>query len=344
MSSALRIGVIGGGSMGFNHARVLAEMEDVELVGVADPSAEARARIGRRLRAPTFADYREMIERARPHAVTVVVPTTLHYRVASDAIEAGCHVLIEKPIASSCDEGADLVVRAADKGVALSVGHVERFNPAVRELKRRIDAGELGTIFQVHARRVGPFPSRIRDVGVVIDLATHDLDVMRFLVDADVERVYAETAQRIHTEHEDLLSGLIRFTNGAIGVLDVNWLTPTKIRELSVTGERGMFVVNYLTQDLLFFHNDWAHRTWSPSGGQPTVSEGDSLKIRLDRQEALAAELEAFVQAVRGEAPLVVTGWDGLEALRLAEAIRQSGRERREIVLSTPAMPEVKVG
>jgi UDP-N-acetylglucosamine 3-dehydrogenase len=337
VTGRLRVGVIGGGSMGFNHARVLAEMEDVELVGVADPSAEARARVGRRLRAHTFADYRELIQRARPHAVTVVVPTTLHYRVAADAIESGCHVLVEKPIASNCDEGADLIVRAADRGVALSVGHVERFNPAVRELKRRIDAGDLGTIFQVHARRVGPFPARIRDVGVIVDLATHDLDVMRFLLDSTVERVYAETAQRIHADHEDLLSGLIRFTNGAIGVLDVNWLTPTKIRELSVTGERGMFVVNYLTQDLLFFHNDWAQRTWYPGGGQPTVSEGDSIKIRLDRHEALAAELEAFVKAVRGEAPLLVTGWDGLEALRLAEAVRQSGRERRAITLASPA-------
>jgi predicted dehydrogenase len=214
----------------------------------------------------------------------------------------------------------------------------------VRELRRRLEGDELGAVFQVHARRLGPFPSRVRDVGVIVDLATHDLDVMRFLLDSDVERVYAETAQRIHTDHEDLLSGLVRFANGAIGVLDVNWLTPTKIRELSVTGERGMFVVNYLTQDLIFHHNDWAQRTWTPGGGQLTVSEGDVIKIRLDRQEPLAAELGAFVAAVRGEGPLVVTGWDGLEALRLAEAIGRSGQEHRELTLARPATPEVKVG
>jgi UDP-N-acetylglucosamine 3-dehydrogenase len=340
----LRVGVIGGGSMGFNHARVLAEIEDVSLVGVADRSEPARDRVARRLRVPTFADHRELLDLARPHVVTVAVPTTLHHAVALDAIEAGCHVLVEKPIASTCDEGADLVVRAADRGVALSVGHVERFNPAVLALKRRLEEGALGNVFQVHARRLGPFPSRIRDVGVVVDLATHDLDVMRFLLDSDVQRVYSEIAQRIHTDHEDLLSGLLRFANGAIGVLDVNWLTPTKIRELSVTGERGMFVVDYLRQNLVFHHNDWAQSTWDPGGGQSTVSEGDIIQLRLDRQEPLAAELASFISAVRGEGPLVVTGWDGLEALRLAEALRQSGLERREITLARPANSEVKVG
>ncbi|TAK25598.1 MAG: Gfo/Idh/MocA family oxidoreductase [Chloroflexota bacterium] len=320
--------------MGFNHARVYAEMDNVELVGVADPEPSVRARITRRLRVPTFESYAHMFAETAPNAVSVVVPTTLHHAVAADVIDAGCHVLVEKPIASTEDEGADLIVRAADRGVAFSVGHVERFNPAVRELKARLNAGELGQIYQVHARRLGPFPARVRDVGVVIDLATHDVDVMRFLLDSDVIRVYGEIARRLHTEHEDLLSGLLRFRNGAIGVLDVNWLTPTKIREVTVTGERGMFVVNYLTQDLTFFKNDWAHQTWHAGDERQTVSEGDIVKIRVDRQEALAAELAAFVRAALGESPLEVTGYDGLEALRIASALVRSGIEHRHVVLS----------
>jgi predicted dehydrogenase len=120
------------------------------------------------------------------------------------------------------------------------VGHVERYNPAVVELKRRLDAGELGRIFEIVARRKGPFPDRVRDVGVVMDLAAHDLDVMWYLTGAEVTRVYAETAQRVHESHEDLLLGTLRFSDGILGVLDINWLTPTKIRELSVIGERGM--------------------------------------------------------------------------------------------------------
>src|SRR5262245_26717531 len=327
----LRFAVIGGGSMGYNHARVLAEMDGVDLVGLADPDPLARQRIARRFRVPTFVDYGDMLDRVRPDAVSVVVPTRLHHEIAASAIAAGCHVLVEKPIASSCDEGSDLIRRAEERGVILTVGHIERFNPAVRELKRRLGRGDLGTIFQVHARRLGPFPTRVRDVGVVIDLATHDVDVMRFLLGAEVERVYAETARRVHTDHEDLLSGLVKFANGAIGVLDVNWLTPTKIRELTVTAERGMFRVDYLSQDLFFYENDSVEQTWRPGDDLTRVSEGDVLKIRIDRQEALAAELAAFALAARGDGPTIVTAGDGLEALRLAEAIVRSGLEHREI-------------
>ena len=319
--------------MGYNHVRVLAETDGVELVGLADPDPAARHRVARRFRIPTFADYRHLLDQARPSAVSVAVPTGLHHEVASAALIAGCHVLVEKPIARSVEEGADLIRLAAERSVVLSVGHIERFNPAVRELKRRLDRGDLGTIFQVHARRLGPFPVRIRDVGVVIDLATHDLDVMRFLLGCDVERVYAETARRIHTDHEDLLSGLVKFENGAIGVLDVNWLTPTKIRELSVTGERGMFRVDYLSQDLFFHQNESLGQPWRPGDGVSRVSEGDVLKIRLSRHEALAAELSAFAAAARGDLPPVVTAEDGLEALRLAEAIVRAGLEHREISL-----------
>lgn len=324
MTVPLRIGVVGGGSMGANHVRVLAEMDGIELVGVADPDPAIRQRLVRRFRVPAFADHRELIAIGAPAALSIVVPTRLHHPIACDAIAAGCHVLVEKPIATGCDEGLDLIRRADAAGVVLSVGHIERFNPALRELKRRLDRGDLGTIFQVHARRLGPFPVRVRDVGVVIDLATHDVDVMRWVLGSDVERVYAETARRIHTDHEDLLSGLVKFANGAIGVLDVNWLTPTKIRELSVTGERGMFTVDYLNQDLVFYQND---------AGLLDVSEGDVVKIRIDRQEALAAELQAFAAAARGEAPPVVTGQDGLEALRIAEAIVASGLEHRQVAI-----------
>jgi predicted dehydrogenase len=330
-SSALRFAVIGGGSMGYNHVRVLAEMDGVELVGLADPDPLARQRIARRFRVPTFADYRNLLDQARPQAVSVVVPTRLHHEIAAAAIASGCHVLVEKPIASTHEEGADLIERAAGRGVVLSVGHIERFNPAVRELKARLDRGDLGTIFQVHARRLGPFPTRVRDVGVVIDLATHDVDVMRYLLGDEVERVFAETARRVHTDHEDLLSGLVKFSNGAIGVLDVNWLTPTKIRELTVTGERGMFRVDYLSQDLYFYRNDSIEQTWRPGDGLTRVSEGDVLKVRIERQEALAAELTAFAAAARGESPPIVPAEDGLAALRLAEAIVRSGLEHREI-------------
>jgi UDP-N-acetylglucosamine 3-dehydrogenase len=334
----LRVGVIGGGHMGFNHARVFAEMESVELVGVAELDPAIRARIARRLRVPVYEHHRDLLRRGDPQVVSVVVPTTQHYEVTSDAIDAGCHVLVEKPIASSCEEGASLIGRAAARGVLLSVGHIERFNPAVRELKLRLQRGELGQIYQVHARRLGPFPQRVYDVGVVIDLATHDVDVMRFLLGCEVTRLFAETARRLHADHEDMLSGVVKFANGTVGVLDVNWLTPTKIRELSVTGERGMFVVDYLKQDLVWYQNDWTQQIWHAGDERHTISEGDVIKLKVDRQESLAVELSAFLAAARGEEPLQVTGQDGLEALRIAEALVASGRSHREMAMTTAAL------
>ena len=224
-----------------------------------------------------------------------------------------------------------MINEANENDVRLMVGHVERFNPAVVELKRRLDRGELGRIFEIVARRKGPFPVRVRDVGVVIDLAAHDLDIMWYLTGAEVTRVYAETAQRVHVSHEDMLSGLLRFSDGTVGVLDINWLTPTKIRELSVIGERGMFQVNYLTQDLFFFENAQASEVWDTLSILRGVAEGRMIRHVVAKREPLRTEIEAFLAAVRGEEVPIVSGEDGLRALRQAQMIVQSGLENRPI-------------
>jgi UDP-N-acetylglucosamine 3-dehydrogenase len=199
------------------------------------------------------------------------------------------------------------------------------------ELRRRLENGELGRVFKICARRLGPFPPRIRDVGVVIDLATHDLDVMCCLVGAPVERIYAETERRIHTEHEDLLLGLLKFRGGTLGILDINWLTPTKVRELVVTGERGMFVANYLTQELYFYRNHHAEINWNPVDAVCGVSEGDMIKYRVDRREPLKEELRSFVTAVAQSGAPAVTGWDGLQALALAHKLIESSGLRQPV-------------
>jgi predicted dehydrogenase len=171
----------------------------------------------------------------------------------------------------------------------------------------------------------------VRDVGVVIDLATHDLDLMCHLTGADVVRVYAETEQEIHTDHEDSLSGLLRFDNGVVGVLDVNWLTPTKVRELYVTGERGMFVVNYLTQDLYLYENEYVKGDWDRLGMLKGVGEGNMIKLRIAKKEPLYVELESFAGCVRQGSEPPVTGDDGVRALALARAMVQSGREHKTV-------------
>jgi UDP-N-acetylglucosamine 3-dehydrogenase len=259
------------------------------------------------------------------------VPTTLHLEVASQAIRRGLHVLIEKPIAAVVREGQSIVDLAAEHGIVCMVGHVERFNPAVVELKRRLENGELGQVFEIVARRKGPFPARVRDVGVVIDLAAHDLDIMWYLTGAEVTRVYAETAQRVHESHEDMLSGLLRFSDGTVGVLDINWLTPTKIRELSVIGQRGMFQVNYLTQDLFFFENAETQEAWDTLSILRGVAEGRMIRHVVTKREPLRSEIEAFLATVRGEKVPIVNGEDGLRALRQARAIVRSGLEHRPV-------------
>lgn len=325
----LKAAVVGIGAMGRNHARVYADLEDVSLVGIADPDEQAARKVARRYGGSVYTDFRRLLQNETPELVTIAVPTVDHCETALAAIEAGVHVLIEKPLAYTIGEGEAVIRAAEEAGVKLMVGHIERFNPAVTALKERLH--ELGRVFQIDARRQGPFPARIKDVGVVIDLAVHDLDVMRFVTGAEVTRVYAETERRIHSSHEDLLSGLLRLDDGTVGTLTINWLTPTKIRELYVTGENGMFRVDYLTQDLYFFEN-----ATTPTGEWPFrylrgVSEGRMIRHVVLKKEPLQAELEAFIATVRGEIPVPVSGRDGLRVLELAQAIVASGQQHHVV-------------
>jgi UDP-N-acetylglucosamine 3-dehydrogenase len=334
----LKTAVIGVGAMGRNHARVYADIPDADLVGVADMNEAAAGEIARRYGGQGYGDYRKMLDEQRPEAVTIAVPTVDHVEVALEVIERGIHLLIEKPISFGVEEGKKIILSAEAAGIQLMVGHIERFNPAVLALKGELANGALGRVFQIDARRQGPFPARVKDVGVVIDLAVHDLDVMRYVTGAEIKRIFAETERRIHSTREDLLCGLVRMDDGIVGTLTINWLTPTKIRELYVTGEKGMFRVDYLTQDLYFFENaaspvdDWTLRILRG------VSEGRMIRHVVAKREPLRIEQEAFLAAVRGEAPVPVTGMDGLKALALARAVVTSGLASQVVELVIPGL------
>lgn len=322
----LKVGVVGAGSMGMNHLRVLKDFSEdqIQLVGVAEAAEPVLQRAMKRFHIAGFTDYRQMAEETQPDLVAVVVPTHLHFEVASHLLDQGINVLLEKPMVSTLQEANILIQLAAARDVKLAVGHVERFNPAIIDLRRRLVAGEIGQIFQIHARRLGPFPPRIRDVGVTLDLATHDVDIMRYLTNAEVERTYAETQQRIHNSHEDLLLGILRFTNNVIGVLDVNWLTPTKVRELTVTGEKGMFLVNYLTQDIYFYENDYAPTSWDALRSMTGVSEGTMMRFKIQKAEPLRLEYEDVIKAIQEDSLPTVTGEDGLAALKIIHRLIES--------------------
>ncbi|GIW14087.1 MAG: oxidoreductase [Tepidiforma sp.] len=322
VSKTLRAAVIGLGSMGANHARVLADTPGIELVAVADPDDERvrRAINGRPI--PGFASPAALLAETRPDFVSVVVPTGLHEEIALACIEAGAHVLVEKPIAATLEAARRLAEAARRAGVLLTVGHIERFNPAVRELKRRLAEGQGGRVLQLRARRVGPFPHRIRDVGVIHDLGPHDIDIMRYLLDDEVERVFAESRSHIATGNEDLFAGVLRFRGGAMGLLDINWLTPTKERSLTVLCERGMFTVDYAAQVLCFYEN---YAAAAKEGVYASVTEGPMTRYPIANREPLRVELEAFRDAILAGGPAPVPADDGIAALAIAEALVRSG-------------------
>ena len=322
--------------MGRNHLRLLAARDDVEFAFVADPVADSlAAALASVPGARGAADALALI----PHddalaldALVIASPTTTHLPLALAAIERGIAVLVEKPLAATPAEADRIVEAAAEDGVPVAVGHVERFNPVVLELGRLLDEGWLSTVYAITSRRAGPFPARIRDVGVTIDLATHDVDILSFVAGERPSRIAAETAQRVHESHEDLLFGLLSFPSGTVGMLDVDWLTPAKRRTLTVVGEEGMFELDYLTQRLTFTRSTDTTNPRLIAGYAPTF-EGESVDLPVASGEPLAAELDAFLGVVRDGGRPVVNAEDGRWAVVLADALLRAAREQRTIEL-----------
>ncbi|MCL2723585.1 MAG: Gfo/Idh/MocA family oxidoreductase [Polyangiaceae bacterium] len=321
--------MIGLGNMGRNHARVLSDLPGVSLVGVADPSEQSRRAFHLPEGVRIFEDYRGMLDVLHPDYAVVAAPTDLHCRIACDVLSRKIHVLVEKPIAKRVDEAERMIRAAAESRVLLMVGQVERFNPAVQEIRRLIGDRALGDVFQIHARRLSPFQAR--DIGVILDLATHDIDVMHFVTGSRVVRAYAETARKAHRSCEDMLSGLLRFGNGVVGVLDVNWLSPKKLRELWVVGEGGMLVADYLTQEVSWFKNGRVNDTWTPATNFSGAVEGDVTRTYIAKKEPLRAEHEAFVGALTSGASSPVSGQDALAAVRVALDLIKSGEDHTTV-------------
>ncbi len=328
-----RVGLAGLGSMGRNHLRILSARDDCRLTAVADPVPAALDEATAKTGATGFAEPLAMLAEAELDALVIAAPTTAHLDLALAAIERGVPVLVEKPLAASVEDGLRIVVAARAAGVPVQVGHVERFNPAVLELGRLLEGGWLSTVYAITSRRAGPFPARIRDVGVTVDLATHDVDILSWIAGERPNRVYAETARRINTDHEDLLFGLLRFPSGATGMIDVDWLTPAKRRQLVVVGEEGMFELDYLTQRLTFTKAPDVEHPRLIAGYAPTF-EGDVAILPVATAEPLAAELDAFLRVVRAGGRPVVDGVDGLWAVALANALLGAAASGRPVDLT----------
>lgn len=325
--------VIGVGAMGKNHARVYSEMGNVSLVAVCDSNKELAKGISDAYGTNYYTDYKEMLKKEKIEAASICVPTILHKQVATDFIKNNVDVLVEKPIAATIYEAKEIINEAEKNKVKLMIGHIERFNPVVIELKRRVRKNQLGKIYNVHCSRMGPTVHRITDVGVIIDLAIHEIDVLKYLIDSKIKRVYAETAQRIHSTHEDLLIGTIRFENGILGVINSNWLTPKIVREISVAGENGMFVADYFKQELSFYENEFVKRNLKHKFYSMMVLEGKKRKIKIKNCEPLKNELIAFIGCCINNNNAPITGNDGLDALYIAQKFIESSKKNEVMVL-----------
>lgn len=326
---ALRAGLLGVGMMGRHHARVLREIDGVELVAIADPGGDPHGVAGD---LDILPDIEALIGVGIDLAV-VAVPTRFHEDAALKLAAAGVHTLVEKPIAHSVDAGQRMVEAFDAAGLVGAVGHIERFNPAVQELRRRIAGGDLGAVYQVVTRRQGPFPSRIADVGVAKDLASHDVDLTAWIVQSDYERVFAQTAFKSGREHEDMITITGRTASGVIVNNIVNWLSPMKERLTVVTGEKGAFVADTSTGDLTFYANGTIPLEWESVSSFRGVSEGDVTRYAFAKREPLRVEHEAFRDAVLGHETDVVTMAQGLRTLAVVEGALDSARTGAAVAL-----------
>ncbi len=316
----LRAGLIGLGMMGRHHARVLGSLEGVDLVAVADPAGDVHGVAGGR---PVVDSVEALVEQGIDYAM-VAVPTAYHEAAGLTLAAAGVHAMIEKPLAPDVASATRIATAFEDAGLVGAVGHIERYNPALQEARRRLAAGDLGEVYQIVTRRQGPFPARIADVGVVKDLATHDIDLTAWVAGQPFTSVSARVAHRSGREHEDLVAIVGQLANGTVTSHLVNWLSPLKERVTIITGERGAFVADTLTADLTFYANGTVATEWDSIAKFRGVSEGDVIRYALAKPEPLRTEHEAFRDAVLGKESDIVTMRQGLATVAVAEAAIRS--------------------
>jgi len=309
------VGVIGVGSWGKNHVRVFAELDEANLVAVVDrDSARAKA-LAKKYDAAYYTVPDDLLCRDDIDAVTICTPTVTHADLALEVIASGKHVLIEKPMTDTVQQAQRLIDASKASNVLLMVGFVERFNPSVDTASQVIDQGKLGELVLGSARRLGPFvPGRVADIGIIKDMAIHDIDIARFLVKQEATSVYAIAGSLYH-KYEDHANIVIRFNDKPTFFLECNWLTPYKLRGLNITGSQGVMALDYISQEVTVGSNQWEQKSTNKW------------------EEPLKRELVHFVKSITEKQPPLTSGSDGLEALRIAEAALESARSKRVIYL-----------
>ena len=312
----LRAGLVGLGVMGRHHMRLLSQLDGVEFVGVHDPALSGQGNVSGN---PVFDDLESLMKAGLDYCV-VAAPTAFHLDLGLALAAAGVHCLIEKPVAPTHTEATQLVNAFDKAGLVGGVGHIERFNPALQAMRQKIEEGLLGEIYQISTRRQGPFPARIADVGVVKDLATHDIDLTAWVAQSPYRDVSARTTHKSGRAHEDMVVAVGTLENGTIVNHVVNWLSPFKERNTTVIGDKGSLVADTLTADLTFYENGTVRGQWESVQAFRGVAEGDVTRFALSKIEPLLTEHLAFRDAVvTGDQSAIVTLRDGLAAVRIAD-------------------------
>jgi UDP-N-acetylglucosamine 3-dehydrogenase len=311
----LRVAVIGTGFWGKNQARVFSQLEQTELACVCDADESRAKLVGAEYHVPHFTAVTDVLARGDVDAVTVCTPTTTHKDVATKALLAGKHTLVEKPMTNTTSEARELVALAKERGLRLMPGHIERFNPAVDYLRALLDRQKLGVVTLFHARRVGRWPERIGDVGVVRDTAIHDIDLARYIFRDEARSVHAKTGSIRHTK-EDYAEIMLEFGKGGTAFIDANWLTPRKTRTLIVTGSEATVELDYISQEISIEDSE------------------QTTRPNLEKQEPLRIELAHFADSTLNGKPFRVNGEDGLRAVEICEAVLQSGKSGQTLPLA----------
>jgi UDP-N-acetylglucosamine 3-dehydrogenase len=304
--SKLGVAVIGVGFWGKNHVRVFSELPETQLIGVCDVDVEKAKAIAGQYGVEAYSDSRKLLKRKEVEAVSICTWTTTHAVEAMRVLRAGKHVLVEKPIASTIREARKIVDFAEQRDRRLMVGFIERFNPSVQRAKDMLRKGKIGELVSATAKRVSQWPERIGDVGVVKDYAIHEIDIMRKIFEEDPTKVYAMAGNLKHTKFEDYAQIMLTFKHGKTAFIEANWLTPDKIRRLTLTGSDAILSLNYLTQEVSI------------------ENLARTLKPRYEWKEPLKLELQHFVRSLLKDKEPEVTGMDGLKALIIAEAALKS--------------------
>ncbi|MEM5852888.1 MAG: Gfo/Idh/MocA family oxidoreductase [Candidatus Aenigmatarchaeota archaeon] len=320
--SELKAGVIGLGSMGQHHARHYFNFRDVNLVAVSDVD-DNKAEIAKKYNCKFFNDYKEMLEKENLDIVSIAVPTSLHKKVAIDVLNKGIHVLIEKPISYDLRSAKEILKVAKKNRVKLMVGHVERFNPVIMKLKELIEKREFGEIFSIELKRLSIYHPRIRDCGVIIDLGIHDIDLINFLLNQKLRSIYAVAFHKFvpNPEFEDHANIILNFKNNTIGKIEVSWISPTKVREITLIGSKNCCKVYTLQQKIEITESFLETKngfTWQDYQEFIRKFEPKVKILQEENVEPLKIELRSFVDAVKFDRVVPVDGKDALKALEIA--------------------------